>query len=1271
MTGQRSHSVTRLLRSKVAQSSHHLPIILTFGNRVKMVRLATLIVFSVLLVTIGSTETAERSESRLKSNVIDLELLLSQLSKPDGPHDLPQDQMLLLQNQLPVKTNESASTPDTATGKRVLRLAVFSDDALLNHLSDLYPEDPLTATEKYITTGVLAIEKLMQQAVDEGVEFKIKLVQVGVWAEKGATPFNTNGLSSSNLLNFCEWASERKPGRGDPGYWHHAMMLTGKELFETTKDSLGVTFVGGLCHPRTSCSVVEANSFKAVQVAAHELAHSMGVPHDGEGAAARCPSEGFIMGQSLSEETFDWSNCSRDAISAFLKNDTCLEREEDGKGYRGLDHTQGGLPGQRYTADEQCALALGTSYRATPSKRSICEYLMCTNGVTTRGTHPALPGTSCGNNRVCVAGQCRAGGGGTRPPSQPSPPSNPDRPPTWPPSNPPTWPPSNPDKPTWPPSNPDKPTWPPSNPDKPTCNLPPNNPYKPPNNPNRPPNRPNRPSRPANKPVPFSGVEETDGNIVKKEKFPLATIPSELANIPMPYRCHFMPPFLHRYIGCGNYPNRNPHSPEAPGRTPGYLDTTAEIYEHSLDDEESKQMQDSPVRGENHGLILSDGAQNLSYGEEAKNSSITEGIPDYVISGELQQSLTFTGVEHSTHASQGQEILTPIQGLQNVSTTMNEIGDNQNSTHQVQPLPSTVQQVQEVIATTYQETPTTTTIQGVTKPPITTNSITKSPVIAYQGSDYDVTTHATNMFQMSAEQMAPTVNVEVVHPLTTENVTSAATPALGMGYSLTYNVTAEQVSTAEPATMEHQQAITQSTSVEEGTTTEPVTEPSPTKLPEQMSIEKSDTPQSTTEQPVVELTTDQRVEKLTSAYQIATEQPAFEQNTEEPDTKLITTEPPIKQVIAEQILTEQLGTEQTIIEQPHTENITAEEITTEHPAAETTTGEQITIKEVTIEQPTTEQSSEEITTEKSTNEQSTTPEPSTTKQNPAGEPPSVPMTATHAVSEQTFTKPVQNPEEDQSAKDNSEEDQSNTIFSVEDFNVTGSGLHFSIPSHLLHSFLGPVLMGSLAKDAPTPKGRLKDKHLFKESFGHQRNAFARIANLREGHHQAPVVAATAPTNTRAIRISPCSRTCGGGTRSVAQVCVKMDSPEVEVSEELCDGLPYSFSPFNQSCNTFPCSVPKWVVGPWSACSDWCGLGIQRRFVACGLPLVAGTSPLAAGRFLTPARCAGAHPTEVRLCKGPCVEVDCTVPGNALHPACRHLLKDTPLEKDHARQSSLR
>ncbi|KAG7159322.1 A disintegrin and metalloproteinase with thrombospondin motifs adt-1-like 4, partial [Homarus americanus] len=72
-----------------------------------------------------------------------------------------------------------------------------------------------------------------------------------------------------------------------------------------------------------------------------------------------------------------------------------------------LDHNRGGPPGHRYTADAQCILAFGTNYRAMESTRNICEYLMCTNGLKSQGAHPALAGTSCGNNLVCVAGTCQ------------------------------------------------------------------------------------------------------------------------------------------------------------------------------------------------------------------------------------------------------------------------------------------------------------------------------------------------------------------------------------------------------------------------------------------------------------------------------------------------------------------------------------------------------------------------------------------------------------------------------------------------------------------------------------------------------------------------------------------------------------------------------------------------------------------------------------------------------------------------------------------------
>lgn len=92
-----------------------------------------------------------------------------------------------------------------------------------------------------------------------------------------------------------------------------------EDLFESTPSSLGASFIGGMCHPRGSCSVVEAGTFKAVHVAAHELAHSMGVPHDGEAGALACKEDGFIMSQSMTQASFSWSSCSKDAFAAFLE----------------------------------------------------------------------------------------------------------------------------------------------------------------------------------------------------------------------------------------------------------------------------------------------------------------------------------------------------------------------------------------------------------------------------------------------------------------------------------------------------------------------------------------------------------------------------------------------------------------------------------------------------------------------------------------------------------------------------------------------------------------------------------------------------------------------------------------------------------------------------------------------------------------------------------------------------------------------------------------
>lgn len=90
-------------------------------------------------------------------------------------------------------------------------------------------------------------------------------------------------------------------------------------MFDSSPGALGLTYVSGLCHPRAACSLVEGKSFSAIYTAAHELAHSLGVPHDGSDSAIDCPSEGHLMGLTLAKDSYTWSSCSRKALMVAVR----------------------------------------------------------------------------------------------------------------------------------------------------------------------------------------------------------------------------------------------------------------------------------------------------------------------------------------------------------------------------------------------------------------------------------------------------------------------------------------------------------------------------------------------------------------------------------------------------------------------------------------------------------------------------------------------------------------------------------------------------------------------------------------------------------------------------------------------------------------------------------------------------------------------------------------------------------------------------------------
>lgn len=78
--------------------------------------------------------------------------------------------------------------------------------------------------------------------------------------------------------------------------------------------------------------------------------------------------------------------------------------------------------------------------------------------------------------------------------------------------------------------------------------------------------------------------------------------------------------------------------------------------------------------------------------------------------------------------------------------------------------------------------------------------------------------------------------------------------------------------------------------------------------------------------------------------------------------------------------------------------------------------------------------------------------------------------------------------------------------------------------------------------------------------------------------------------------SPCSSSCGAGQRQRRRQC---DNPPPQVGGRPCDGDDTQ----NDLCNSGPCPIDgdwgRW--GPWSACSQSCGIGYQERQRECNNP----------------------------------------------------------------------
>jgi hypothetical protein len=147
-----------------------------------------------------------------------------------------------------------------------------------------------------------------------GVEIQVPTVDIG--------DALSETTSASSLLDELGNLRKRSSNLNSRGLTH---LFTGRNLDGTT---VGIAYLDSVCNQRYGAGLSEASSRSSwieSLIAAHEIGHNFGAPHDGEAnrACASTPTGQFLMSPSINGSD-DFSQCSLDVMRPRVTTSSCI-----------------------------------------------------------------------------------------------------------------------------------------------------------------------------------------------------------------------------------------------------------------------------------------------------------------------------------------------------------------------------------------------------------------------------------------------------------------------------------------------------------------------------------------------------------------------------------------------------------------------------------------------------------------------------------------------------------------------------------------------------------------------------------------------------------------------------------------------------------------------------------------------------------------------------------------------------------------------------------